>query len=165
MREPYAFCRQNRLLHIAHSQCVANKPILRHAPVIDPSCDVFASEQAAKEAMDEDIRASIRDAADKYGINTSNIEAKNSQDYLSLCVIPPAWHRSFPRIPVPLHARLLVLPADLMTVNFIKFQFSPCNRTLAILRRIEGNSVIRILNASAKYRVPHEFEQNFRVNP
>jgi hypothetical protein len=45
----------------------------------DPSCDVFASEQAAKEAMDEDIRASIRDAADKYGINTSNIEAKNSQ--------------------------------------------------------------------------------------
>lgn len=45
----------------------------------DPSCEVFSSEQAAKEAMEEDIRASIRDAADRYGINTSNIEAKNSQ--------------------------------------------------------------------------------------
>lgn len=33
MREPYAFCRQNRLLHIAHSQGIANKPILRHVPV------------------------------------------------------------------------------------------------------------------------------------
>ncbi len=45
----------------------------------DSSCEVFASEQAAREAMEEDIRTSIREAADKYGINTSNIEAKNSQ--------------------------------------------------------------------------------------
>lgn len=52
MREPYAFCRQNRLLHIAHSQCVANKPILRHAPVIDMTEETLDADPSMEFSVD-----------------------------------------------------------------------------------------------------------------
>ena len=58
-----------------------------------------------------------------------------------------------------LHGELVV------TVYFIKFQFPSCDRTLSILRRIKGNTVVCVFNASVKHRVPLEPEQNIHVNP
>ena len=46
-----------------------------------------------------------------------------------------------------LHGELVV------TVYFIKFQFPSCDRTLSILRRIKGNTVVCVFNASVKHRV------------
>ena len=58
-----------------------------------------------------------------------------------------------------LHGELVV------TVYFIKFQFPSCDRTLSILRRIKGNTVVCVFNASVKHRVTHKPMQNIRVSP
>lgn len=43
------------------------------------SCEVFLREKAAREAADEDIKASIQVCAEKYGINPHKVEPKNNQ--------------------------------------------------------------------------------------
>ena len=58
-----------------------------------------------------------------------------------------------------LHGELVV------TVYFIKFQFPSCDRTLSVLRRIKGNTVVCVFNASVKHGVTHKPMQNIRVSP
>ena len=52
-----------------------------------------------------------------------------------------------------------------VAMDFIKFQFPSCNRTLSILRRIKGSTVVCILNTPIEHGVAHKSMQNIRVNP
>lgn len=45
----------------------------------EPSCEVYPTEQIAKEAIETGIKESIQDCVDKYGVNPNNIEPKNDQ--------------------------------------------------------------------------------------